>query len=399
MTDSTTGPEPWTPTTVPALSESSEGRPGPPGAGAGGERHSARPSRGWLRGLLGTLALLMLLGPSSTAQETIGSADEEPAAPAAQPAAPSESAPALVPAPSPWYLKRGTKPRPATAADDVPTVLWPLVERMRDNQVPGFYDGQFAGLADDFDGLARLARDETVEHTLRLMAVMALQEAGDGERLAAQLEPLLISVAEEFAVELRASMDNGNTVEEGFVREVLRADLSRHVRFALAKDGQSGPVLAKVEVMEQFIAKHRVDILDPTIKSDKDFLVAHKRGIWFDIAYHYQQFDDYVSAAEWFSQLCDSLTGSDTRWAHYNLGCIAAIQGDTELALGELEEAYFAGFLDVAWMLEDGDLASLRASPRFLELARLMGANEAETGANPNTPSPFDGGEGVGEVP
>ncbi len=343
---------------------------------------------------MGMGALIMLLGPGSTAQEITGPAGDElpaatvPSAGLAEPAPGPAGEP--LPPPSPWYLKRGTKPRLATPADDLPTVLWPLVERMRDSQVPGFYDGQFAELADDFEGLARLARDETVEQTLRLMAVMALQEAGDGERLAAELEPLLLSVAEEFSTEFNAFLDYGNTVEEAFVRDVLRADLSRHVRFALAKDGQSGPVLAKIEVMEQYITKHEADILNPNIKSDEDFQVAHKRSIWFDIAYHYQQLDDYASAAERYRAVCDKLTGSETRWPHYNLGCIAAIQGDIELALTELEAAYRAGFLDVAWMLEDGDLASLRGSPRFLELARLMGAQEAEIGANPNTPSLTD---------
>ena len=310
----------------------------------------------------------------------------EPVETSAQPPDPAETP--SDPAPSPWYLKRGTELRLPGAADDVPRVLKPLVELMRDGQVPGFFDGQFGDLAGDFDELARLAKDETMEHTLRLMAVMALQEAGDGERLAAQLEPLLLSVAEEFNAELNEWADFGSTVEEGFVRRILRADLSRHVRFALAKDGQSAPVLAKIEVMYQYIWKHRVDILDPSIKSDVDFLVAHKRSIWFDIAYHYQQFDDYETAAHWFRQLTQNLSPNDTWMAHYNLACIAALQGRPEEAVQELELAVSGGFQDVEWMDEDADLESLRERPDYQELRRRLRNGDGLPGLTPTFAPP-----------
>lgn len=284
--------------------------------------------------------------------------------------------------PSIWYLERGTHVRPAGLADDIPRVMNGLVDLMRDDQVPGFYDGQFSSLANDFDGLARLARDESVDHTLRMMAVMALQEAGDGETLRLQLEPLLLSVDEEFSAEINDWWDQGDTVAEDYVRDVLRADLSRHVRFALAKDGQPAAVLEKIEAMKQYVYDDRFTILDPRIRSDRNFAVAHKRSIWFDIAYHYQQFDDFVSASEWFRAICDNLSGDVTRWAHYNLACIAAIQGDHALALTELEAAHEAGFFDVAWMQEDGDLAGLRSLPGFIDLAQRMGSEAPELERN-----------------
>jgi len=257
-----------------------------------------------------------------------------------------------------------------------------LVDLMRDDQVPGFYDGQFSALANDFEGLVRLARDESVDHTLRMMAVMALQEACDGETLRLELEPLLLSVDEEFGAEINDWWDQGDTVAEDYVRDVLRADLSRHVRFALAKDGQPTAVLEKIEAMKQYVYDDRFTILDPKIRSDRNFSVAHKRSIWFDIAYHYQQFDDYDSASEWFRAMCDNLSGDVTRWAHYNLACMAAIQGDQALALTELEAAHEAGFFDVAWMQEDGDLAGLRSLPGFIDLAQRMGAEDPELKTN-----------------
>ncbi|MFT7464650.1 MAG: hypothetical protein ACI9EF_003008, partial [Pseudohongiellaceae bacterium] len=170
------------------------------------------------------------------------------------------------PPPSPWYLERGTELRPALPADDIPRVAQVLTALMRDGGVPGFYDGQFSEVADHFDELTRLAHDESVEHTLRVMAVMAMQEAADGELLLLKLEPLLMSTAEEFSSELNDWRDFGYTVDEAFVRGVLRADLSRHARFALAKDGQPDAVLEKIEVMEFHVRKHKEVILDPLIK-------------------------------------------------------------------------------------------------------------------------------------
>jgi hypothetical protein len=287
--------------------------------------------------------------------------------------------------PSPWYLERGTHLRTPRPADDIPKVMQGLVKLMRDDQVPGFYDGQFASVAHDFEGLARLSRDESVDHTLRMMAIMALQEASDGEALAAQLLPLLLSEDEEFNYEINDWWDNGSSVDVDYVRDVLRADLSRHVRFALAKDGQPEAVLKKIAVMKQYVWDDRFSILDPGIRSDRNFPVGHKRSIWFDIAYHYQQFDDYASASYWFREMTNCLSGDETRWAHYNLACIAAIQGDPDEALAELEAAHTAGFYDVTWMQEDGDLEGLRALPGFLDLARRMGAEDPESGSNSDT--------------
>jgi hypothetical protein len=275
--------------------------------------------------------------------------------------------------PSEWYLDRGTHRREPWPEDALPAVADRLAAIMRDDRVPGFYDGQFADTADDFEGLAQLAHDESIHASLRMMAIMALQEAGDGAELAAVLEPLIIAPEEEFRAEQDEWDDFGTTTEEGFVRRILEADLSRHARFALAKDGQPRWVLEKIEVMKRRVMKRKYLVLDPAVKSSTDLKAAWLRSVWFDIAYHFQQYDDYENAAHWFRQLCDHLDGDDTRWAHYNLACIAALEGRPEQSVAELAAAAEAGFLDVAWMQEDGDLSSLRGRPDFDQLVRDLG--------------------------
>jgi hypothetical protein len=113
----------------------------------------------------------------------------------------------------------------------------------------------------------------------------------------------------------------------------------------------------------------------------------------FNIGYHYQQFDDFEHASEWFRMLTDNLPGTvDTRWAHYNLACIAAIQGRPDEAMEHLRQANAVGFTDSAWMAEDGDLKSLRDRPDFKLLLAAM-RNEAPS---PPGTEPPRGGAGAG---
>lgn len=303
---------------------------------------------------------------------------------------------APVQAQSPWARDRGLTPRAALPGDDIPQVAFKLEALLRDRGVRGFYDGQFASTMDDFDALARLVQDESIHHTLRMMAVMALQEAGDGDALAAVLEPLVISPDVEFQIEQDEWRDNGRTTREEDVRLVLQADLSRHARFALAKDGQPARVLEKIETMKRTVWPRRVLITDPLVRSVDDAKAARLRSIWFDIAYHYQQYDDFEQASTWFRELCDNLDGDDTRWAHYNLACIASLQGRPEEALQELQAAVDAGFLDVGWLLEDGDLKNVRERDQFRALVESLGgsmnSNTGEAGQAPGEqPQPLSG--------
>ena len=195
---------------------------------------------------------------------------------------------------SPWYLERGTERRQPRAEDDVPEVAFDLAELLRDGGIPGFYDGQFERVQNRFDDLVRVAQDRSMHHTIRIMAVMALQESADGERLLAALEPLLIAPEEEFSVEYSRAYREfqrqaPRPLDEKAHRRELDVDLSRYARFALAKDGQSAPIMERIEVLERYVWPRRVSLLDPLVRTFRDFQTFLGRTIWFDIGYHYQQ--------------------------------------------------------------------------------------------------------------
>jgi hypothetical protein len=292
------------------------------------------------------------------------------------------------PAESPWYLERGTQPRAPGALDPVPDTALRLALLLRDGAVPGFYDGQFAVVRERFDDLARLAREPDLNHVLRVMAVMALQEAGSGEAVARVLEPLILPARAEVDIESLAYELGGTANDPGFLEDVRRADLSQHARFALAKDGQPRLVLDKVRELEARIRRWMPDILDPTLDSDRFRNLGYRRQVVFDIGYHYQQFDDFANASRWFRMLTESLPGhGETRWAHYNLACIAALEGRGDDALAHLEAAWAVGFSDVRWLQEDGDLASVRGRADFQDLiARMRGVAPEVSAADDHPP-------------
>lgn len=293
-----------------------------------------------------------------------------------------------------WYLQRlaaDPSPREDHPADRLPSVVDDLQALLQDGGVPGFYDGQFAATADRFDELVRVAHDRDMHQTMRIMAVMALQEAADGEPLAEVLEPLVLAPQDEFQREKEdfwTSRFGAFEIEP--VRRLLDADLSRHARFALAKDGQPQHVLDKIRVMEHEVDRRREYILDPSVTVDGSVVgleVIWWRNVWFDIGYHYQQFDDFASAAAQYRALTDTLRGDDVRWAWYNLACIASIQGLLDEAMEHLGKAESSGFLDVEWLEEDGDLAPLHGRADFDALRRrLRGLGPDEPLPPPGTP-------------
>jgi hypothetical protein len=305
---------------------------------------------------------------------------------------PSGPAPATSPAPaeaSPWYQDRGTAARVPGPLDPVPPIAFQLALLLRDGSVPGFYDGQFASVAARFDELAALASEPEGNHVLRVMAVMALQEAGSGEKVAAVLDPLILSAQEEVQVEYDDAHSVGRDASPDLQRDIQRANLSLHARFSLAKDGQPRRVLEKIEQLESLVHRRLPEILDPDVDSRGNARIFWYRQVVFDIGYHYQQYDDFENASLWFRRLTDELPGhSESTWAHYNLACIAALQGRPEEAVSHLRSAYEVGFTDVQWMLEDGDLKSLRERPDFRALVEQMtsggvSAPARQSGAEP----------------
>lgn len=305
---------------------------------------------------------------------------------------------------SPWYHERGTQVRTLPAGETRLDTALKLAAQLRDGRVPGFYDGQFASVRDRFDDLAALAGDPDVNHVLRVVAVMALQEAGDGEPVRRALEPLLIPPESEFAIEFEyMTLDASQREDEDVIVRWLMADLSQHVRFALAKDGQPAQVLAKIREMEHWVHDDLPELLDPSLRSDSPQgalrFVGERRQILFSIGYHYQQFDDFAHAAEWFQKLCENLPGHrDTTMAHYNLGCIEALSGRPESALEHLRAAHAVGFTNVEWLEEDGDLASLRGRADFAALVAQM-RNQEPADGSPPTPTGSPGTDDPGQEP
>jgi tetratricopeptide (TPR) repeat protein len=58
---------------------------------------------------------------------------------------------------------------------------------------------------------------------------------------------------------------------------------------------------------------------------------------------------------------------------HYNLACSLALLGEPGRALEELERAVTLGYDDLPHLLDDPDLVTLRAEPRFRELVTRLG--------------------------
>ncbi|MSR62386.1 MAG: tetratricopeptide repeat protein [Planctomycetes bacterium] len=57
---------------------------------------------------------------------------------------------------------------------------------------------------------------------------------------------------------------------------------------------------------------------------------------------------------------------------HYNLACSLALLGRLERALDALERALALGYRDLAHLLDDPDLASLKEAPRFRALTQRL---------------------------
>jgi len=61
--------------------------------------------------------------------------------------------------------------------------------------------------------------------------------------------------------------------------------------------------------------------------------------------------------------------------AHYNLACSLALKNRKKEAVESLREAVALGYSDIAWIMQDEDLESLREFIPFLEFVREV-ANE-----------------------
>lgn len=261
--------------------------------------------------------------------------------------------------------------------------LLALERVMHDGRVPGFYDGQFqavyAGDPDAYRRMLALAWDPRVNFVLRTLAVMALHEPRRPD-LQNLLVPLLIDPLEEHRrqeeLQLRRSQSDAD------IRYYIDARLSQYARFALAKAGIGGPIEQKIAVLKagyrQFLelaSQYPAEEEDGTA----NFYLERAMDTIFEVGYHYQQLDRYEEAERHYSEVIECGTPLLARkWAHYNLACIRAIQGNAEGAIAELRLAVQHGFRDLSWAARDGDLKLLRDDPRFLRL--LAGLDDAGGG-------------------
>ncbi len=72
---------------------------------------------------------------------------------------------------------------------------------------------------------------------------------------------------------------------------------------------------------------------------------------------------------------------------HYNLACSLALLGAADEALDALDRSVALGYGDLEHLLADGDLESLRATPRFRAIAQALGAPESSN-ETPGQPAP-----------
>lgn len=77
---------------------------------------------------------------------------------------------------------------------------------------------------------------------------------------------------------------------------------------------------------------------------------------------------DYAGAESLYNQMLGDPQRGD--WAHYNLACLFAIQKKKAKALQHLRDAIQAGFNDVDWIKQDGDLKNLHGDPDYEQLIR-----------------------------
>lgn len=252
---------------------------------------------------------------------------------------------------------------------------------IHDGTIPGFYDGQFAAIwqLDPRmpERLIQIARDDSYHFVLRILAVMALHESRR-PTLREDLGPLILDTEFEFLVSRDEWVNPRRGTPEAIYRQ-QRVDLSRYVRFSLAKAGIVDPILEMIQRMDDELSRRQADMLSRGHGDfNRDIVREWLRSLLFETGYYFQQFDDYDRASERYLQLVEKFPESRSCVnAYYNLACISSIRGRKADCLRYLQKAIDLGFTDYEWLEEDGDLAPMREDPAFLRLVE-----QARTGVN-----------------
>lgn len=260
-----------------------------------------------------------------------------------------------------------------------------LAGKIREGLVPGFYKGQFSDLFGidprAAERLLEFAHDDALHHVFRVMAVMALNETRR-PTLEKDLAPLIKGELDELE----------NSHDEFFrsfagprdIERFREFDLSRYARFSLAKAGMKGPIVRLIRTIDDFLSspRERIEITQDVDPDNREYWqIEWRRMLLFDSGYYFQQFDDYPNAAARYTRIVTEFPKSRAcENAYYNRACIFAIKGRPKEALDDLRSAIRHGFTNVDWLLEDGDLKSLRELPEFkavVEEARTGVADES----------------------
>ena len=248
-----------------------------------------------------------------------------------------------------------------------------LAGKVREGRVPGFYDGQFSDLwsidAQAAERILAFAHDDALHHVFRVLATMSLSET-KRPALEKELADLVLDERDELNAARLSFFESRIGAAE--IEHFRSFDLSRYARFSLAKAGITAPILKLIAAIDEILAnKSKQAEMAQSVTADSEayFRVEYLRGLIFESGYYFQQFDDYANAEARYRDLIRRFpTSRSCENAYYNLACICAIQGRRAEALDALRKAIRAGFTNASWLLEDGDLKSLRGDPEFNSL-------------------------------
>lgn len=87
---------------------------------------------------------------------------------------------------------------------------------------------------------------------------------------------------------------------------------------------------------------------------------------WRDMAMSMLGEQKLDSARYYYERWLEADPRDENSW--YNLACVYALEGEQQRALDAFESSVAAGWSDPTHPMEDGDLASIRSSPRFLAM-------------------------------
>lgn len=97
---------------------------------------------------------------------------------------------------------------------------------------------------------------------------------------------------------------------------------------------------------------------------------AYATQAWFRLGVARHSLKDYAAAVAAYRKAAEDPEAR--AMAAYNIGCSLALMGDTAAAISELNAAADAGFSDLAQVMSDADLASVRGDPRFSQVKRRL---------------------------